>query len=526
MLYLDYSRKAGRVDPQRARRPREPGGDPPAARAERGGLRQLSRRADHRRGVDRLADGVAADLRRRPRLRLQVGHGVDARHPRLSRERSRSTASTTTTRSPSGRSTPSTRTSCCRSRTTRWCTARARWSTRCRATPGRSSPTSGCSTATCTPSRARSSSSWARSSRRSASGTTTRASTGSLLDDPGARRDRPLGRGPQPPLPRRARPARARLRPRRLRVDRRLERRAERHRLPAARQGRRPRRSRSSSTSRRCRATTIASASPAAATGGSCSTATPPNTAAAARGNCGGVEAAPIPLHGKTHSLTLTLPPLGVLFLKREAAGRGSRRGAGRGGDRGRRTRSLVEIRTSLPSSRQASCRDPEPSRRRGDELWRSWLAGIELGADPGSDPSSIHREDHRCRFRVWAPRARRVEARLCGAPPRPPGAARARLFRGEPWKASSRERATLQPRRWARAARSRLPFPAGRGARAVEVVDRRFAWSDAGWRGIPLGSYIFYELHVGTFTPEGTFEAVIPHLDRLRRAWGSPRSS
>jgi 1,4-alpha-glucan branching enzyme len=37
-------------------------------------------------------------------------------------------------------------------------------------------------------------------------------------------------------------------------------------------------------------------------------------------GNFGGVEAAPIPMHGKSHSLTLTLPPLGVLFLKREAS--------------------------------------------------------------------------------------------------------------------------------------------------------------------------------------------------------------
>ncbi len=35
--------------------------------------------------------------------------------------------------------------------------------------------------------------------------------------------------------------------------------------------------------------------------------------------NSGGVEAAPFPMHGRTHSLTLTLPPLGVLFLQREA---------------------------------------------------------------------------------------------------------------------------------------------------------------------------------------------------------------
>ena len=37
------------------------------------------------------------------------------------------------------------------------------------------------------------------------------------------------------------------------------------------------------------------------------------------------------------------------------------------------------------------------------------------------------------------------------------------------------------------------------------------------GWAGFPSPTRIFYELHVGTFTPEGTFDAVIPHLDRLR---------
>ena len=37
------------------------------------------------------------------------------------------------------------------------------------------------------------------------------------------------------------------------------------------------------------------------------------------QGNLGGVEAVPIPLHGRTHSLTLTLPPLGAVFLKAES---------------------------------------------------------------------------------------------------------------------------------------------------------------------------------------------------------------
>jgi len=49
------------------------------------------------------------------------------------------------------------------------------------------------------------------------------------------------------------------------------------------------------------------------------------------------------------------------------------------------------------------------------------------------------------------------------------------------------------------------------------EVVDHSaFAWSDAGWQGIPFKDLILYELHVGTFTPEGTFEAIIPRLDDL----------
>jgi maltooligosyltrehalose trehalohydrolase len=52
------------------------------------------------------------------------------------------------------------------------------------------------------------------------------------------------------------------------------------------------------------------------------------------------------------------------------------------------------------------------------------------------------------------------------------------------------------------------------------ELVDHgRFEWTDAGWRGVPLAGAVLYELHVGTFTPEGTFDAVthkLPHLVEL----------
>lgn len=49
------------------------------------------------------------------------------------------------------------------------------------------------------------------------------------------------------------------------------------------------------------------------------------------------------------------------------------------------------------------------------------------------------------------------------------------------------------------------------------EVVDQTaFNWTDRQWQGIPLAEMVIYELHVGTFTPEGTFEAIIPRLPDL----------
>ena len=42
------------------------------------------------------------------------------------------------------------------------------------------------------------------------------------------------------------------------------------------------------------------------------------------------------------------------------------------------------------------------------------------------------------------------------------------------------------------------------------------FAWTDASWRGVAREKLVLYELHVGTFTAEGTFEAIIARLDEL----------
>jgi len=50
------------------------------------------------------------------------------------------------------------------------------------------------------------------------------------------------------------------------------------------------------------------------------------------------------------------------------------------------------------------------------------------------------------------------------------------------------------------------------------EIVDpEAFRWSDHAWRGLDLREYILYELHVGTFTPQGTFDGVLERLDYLK---------
>jgi maltooligosyltrehalose trehalohydrolase len=66
------------------------------------------------------------------------------------------------------------------------------------------------------------------------------------------------------------------------------------------------------------------------------------------------------------------------------------------------------------------------------------------------------------------------------------------------------------------------LPDPASRAQPGgvhgdSAVIDSAFAWTDEAWRGRALAEYVIYELHVGTFTRAGTFDAAIAQLDDLR---------
>jgi maltooligosyltrehalose trehalohydrolase len=50
------------------------------------------------------------------------------------------------------------------------------------------------------------------------------------------------------------------------------------------------------------------------------------------------------------------------------------------------------------------------------------------------------------------------------------------------------------------------------------EVIDpNAYAWRDAAWRGVPKSALVIYELHIGTFTPAGTFRAAEARLGELR---------
>jgi maltooligosyltrehalose trehalohydrolase len=52
----------------------------------------------------------------------------------------------------------------------------------------------------------------------------------------------------------------------------------------------------------------------------------------------------------------------------------------------------------------------------------------------------------------------------------------------------------------------------------ASQAIDHTtFAWSDREWSNLPLEELIIYELHTGTFTPEGTFDAIVDRLPYLK---------
>ena len=131
-------------------------------------------------------------------------------------------------------------------------------------------------------------------------------------------------------------------------------------------------------------------------------------------------------------------------------------------------------------------------------------------------------RPDGSWEFRLWAPRARAVSLRFARGQ-----SGQSALLAMEPLADGYHSAIveTLDPgsEYFYQSERDRdLPDPASRfQPRGVhgpsQVVDlNAFPWTDHGWKGTPLDRTVLYELHVGTYTAEGTFDAVVPHLPEL----------
>ncbi|MBS0153473.1 MAG: malto-oligosyltrehalose trehalohydrolase [Nitrospira sp.] len=146
------------------------------------------------------------------------------------------------------------------------------------------------------------------------------------------------------------------------------------------------------------------------------------------------------------------------------------------------------------------------------DKTWR-----LDLGANcVGS--SAV-------RFRVWAPRVNQVSVHVLnqeGHDPLPMESRGQGYFdlTVEGVRAGDRYRYVLDGDKV-------RPDPASRFQpdgvhKASTVVDPdAFDWTDRGWTGPVLKDLIIYELHTGTFTQTGTFEAIIPYLEYLKQDVG-----
>ncbi len=137
----------------------------------------------------------------------------------------------------------------------------------------------------------------------------------------------------------------------------------------------------------------------------------------------------------------------------------------------------------------------------------------MRLGAD--------YLGDNRCRFTVWAPLEERLELRLLTSEPRL--LPMEKLEKGY-WQLladnippGTRYVYRLEGKGQERPDPASFFQPQGVHKPSAVVDHLSFRWKDDEWTGVPLEQFVIYELHVGTFTPPGTFDAVIPRLAELR---------
>jgi maltooligosyltrehalose trehalohydrolase len=133
----------------------------------------------------------------------------------------------------------------------------------------------------------------------------------------------------------------------------------------------------------------------------------------------------------------------------------------------------------------------------------------LPIGAEPQTDGGT--------HFRVWAPAAGAIAVDIEGGGSAPLAGEADGYFSGLVGGvgAGARYRLRIDGERM-------LPDPASRyqpdGPHgSSEVIDPAgFAWTDGAWRGVPQERLVIYEMHVGTFTPEGSWAAAMAHLPTL----------
>ncbi|MDD5533920.1 MAG: hypothetical protein PHC52_14095, partial [Syntrophales bacterium] len=137
-------------------------------------------------------------------------------------------------------------------------------------------------------------------------------------------------------------------------------------------------------------------------------------------------------------------------------------------------------------------------------------LRRMPVGAE--FTPAGVH-------FRVWAPARKKVQVAVKSIPGRKSDSLLVELvsekdgyFSGTvesipagtlyQFKLDNQEKLIPDP-----ASRFQPEGPHG----PSEIVDPgTFAWTDAGWEGVRLEDQIIYEMHIGTYTPEGTWQAAL----------------
>ncbi len=132
--------------------------------------------------------------------------------------------------------------------------------------------------------------------------------------------------------------------------------------------------------------------------------------------------------------------------------------------------------------------------------------------------PGATYRGAGLCEFLVWAPFANDLEICLLSRKERI--ITPERLDNGY-FHAAADDVEAGTPY-WCVINGTRRPDPASRhqpqGVHGPSrIVSQDFQWEDSGWHGLEMSQYIFYELHVGTFSKAGTFDGAIPYLPELR---------